>query len=326
MILALAGGVGGAKLATGFVRVLSPAELTIVVNTADDFDHLGLHISPDLDTMMYNLAGIHNPETGWGIAGETWGFMQALKVLGGETWFQLGDRDLATHIERTRRLKAGESLSAITQFFCRQLGIQHRVVPMSEDPVRTIMNTDRGPLAFQNYFVRLRCEPVVNRIEYDGADRARLSAGFEAALNDGQLRGIVICPSNPFLSIAPILAISGLRAKLRSRGVPIIAVSPIVGGQAIKGPAAKLFRELGCEPSAVEVARYYRGVVDAVVIDEVDHSLAPSITDLGIEPIVTHTIMHNQSDRERLAREVIDLSNSLGSGLAGGAGSAPRKV
>ncbi len=310
MILALAGGVGGAKLATGFARVLPPSELTVVVNTADDFDHLGLHISPDLDTVMYSLAGIHNPETGWGIAGETWNFMQALKGLGGETWFALGDRDLATHVERTRRLKAGENLSAITLSFCRRLGIQHKVVPMSDDPVRTVLQTDRGQLAFQDYFVRFRCEPVVHGIEYDGAGRARLSAGFEAALNQGQLQCVVICPSNPFLSIAPILAIAGLREKLRSTLVPIVAVSPIVGGHAIKGPAAKLFKELGQEPSSLEVARFYRGLVDVLVIDEADRPLAPSIGDLGIEPMVTHTVMRQPADRERLAREVIDVSQT----------------
>ncbi len=311
MILALAGGVGGAKLVSGLARVLPPNELCVVVNTGDDFEHLGLHISPDLDTLMYNLAGIHNPEAGWGIAGETWNFMHALEVLGGDVWFRLGDRDLATHTERTRRLKAGESLSSITQSFCRRLGIEHNVVPMSDDPVRTIVHTDRGALAFQDYFVRLRCEPVVHRIEYDGADYARLSAGFEAALADGQLQGVVICPSNPFLSVAPILAISGLKEKLRSGGVPIVAVSPIVGGQALKGPAAKLFTELGHEPSAFEVARYYQGVVEALVIDEVDCSLALSIGGLGIEPIVTHTIMRHPSDQERLAREVIELIDPL---------------
>jgi LPPG:FO 2-phospho-L-lactate transferase len=314
VILALAGGVGGAKRATGLARVLPPSELTVVVNTADDFEHLGLLISPDLDTVMYNLAGIHNPELGWGIAGETWNFMQALKALGGETWFQLGDRDLATHTERTRRLKAGESLSAVTQSLCERLGVQHRVVPMSDDPVRTIVHTDRGVLAFQDYFVRLRCEPVVNRIEYEGADRAQMSAGFEAALNDDQLKCVVICPSNPFLSIGPMLALAGAQEKLRSRGVPIVAVSPIVGGQAVKGPAAKIFKELGREASATEVARFYLGLVDSLILDETDRNASSAIAELGIDPVITNSVMRSLADKERLAREVTEKSFTRAAG------------
>ena len=191
-----------------------------------------------------------------------------------------------------------------------RLGVRHRVVPMSEEPVRTIVHTDRGVLAFQDYFVRLRCEPVVNRIEYEGADRAQMSARFEAALNDDHLQCVVICPSNPFLSIAPMLATGGAREKLRSRGVPIIAVSPIVGGHAIKGPAAKIFKELGREASVTEVARFYRGLVDSLVVDEADRTMSSAIAELGIEPVVTHTIMRNQEDRERVAREVIELNRS----------------
>ncbi|MSQ59157.1 MAG: 2-phospho-L-lactate transferase [Betaproteobacteria bacterium] len=305
MILALAGGVGGAKLATGLARALPPSELMIVVNTADDFEHLGLHISPDLDTVMYNLAGVHDPELGWGIANETWNFMAALKMLGGETWFQLGDRDLATHLERTRRLKAGEGLTSVTQALHRSLGVQHAIVPMSDDSVRTIVHTESGRLAFQDYFVRLKCEPAVKRIEYEGAARARPSAAFSATLGDERLRGIVICPSNPFLSVAPILAIPGVREKLQSRQVPVIAVSPIVGGRAIKGPAAKLFQELGKEASVTEVARFYRGLVDKLAIDEVDRPSMSAIRDLGIEPVVARTVMSSDADKELLAREVV---------------------
>ncbi len=315
MFLALAGGVGGAKLATGLANILPGADLTVVVNTGDDFEHLGLHISPDIDTVMYNLAGIHNRATGWGVQGETWHFMRALKALGGETWFQLGDRDLATHVERTRRLKSGESLSAITSDFCRALGIPCSVVPMSDDRVRTIVHTDRGALAFQDYFVRLRCEPRVLRIECEGAERARMSAGLEAALNHTRLQAVVICPSNPFLSVAPILAISAVRASLRSRGVPVIAVSPIVGGQAVKGPAGKILKELGQEVSCIGIARYYQGMIDTLVIDDADRSLAPSIDALGIEPVITDTIMRETSDKERLAKLIMALASKKSSAV-----------
>lgn len=307
MILALAGGVGGAKLATGLARVLPDDSLTVIVNTGDDFEHLGLHISPDLDTVMYNLAGRHNPETGWGVAGETWRFMQALRDLGGEDWFLLGDSDLATHVERTRRLRAGESLSAITHAFCAASGIRQRVAPMSDDAVRTIVLTDQGRLAFQDYFVRLRCAPAVRHIEYAGAASAGMSPEFRAALGNPLLRAIVICPSNPFLSVAPILALPEVSEMLRAAGVPIMAVSPIVGGKAIKGPAAKLFQELGWTPSAAAVARHYQGVIDTLILDVVDAPLAVEIEALGIRPVVCDTVMHTEADKDRLARDIVAL-------------------
>jgi LPPG:FO 2-phospho-L-lactate transferase len=292
VILALAGGVGGAKLAAGLQRVLG-AKLTVVVNTGDDFEHLGLSISPDLDTVMYTLAGINNRDTGWGLAGETWSFMEMLEKLDGETWFRLGDHDLAVHVQRSRRLAAGESLSSVTAGLCKQLGVQARVVPMSDQPVRTLVQTDSGELTFQDYFVRLRCEPVLRGLRFAGASSAALSSGFAQALADPSLEGIVLCPSNPYLSIGPILAVADIEARLRSRRVPAVAVSPIIGGQALKGPAAKIMRELGQAPSALDVARAYRGLIDGFVLDREDAALAHEIEKEGLRAFTTDTIMRD---------------------------------
>src|SRR5215218_470686 len=269
-ILALAGGVGGAKLAFGLATVLPSDALTVAVNTADDFEHLGFSISPDLDTVMYTLAGIANPETGWGRQGESWTVMEALGALGGETWFRLGDKDLATHIERTRRLRAGESLSSVMQDLAVRLGVKPTMMPMSDDPVRTMVSTDHGELAFQDWFVRLQCKPAVRSVRFAGADTARPHA---ALLDLAGLRGIVVCPSNPFVSVAPILALPGVRAALARANVPRVAVTPIVGGQAIKGPAAKMLAELGHDVSALGVARYYREWVDGFLLDAQDAAL-----------------------------------------------------
>jgi LPPG:FO 2-phospho-L-lactate transferase len=304
VIVALAGGVGGAKLAAGLARVLPPEDLVIAVNTGDDFEHLGLHVSPDLDTVMYTLAGIANPETGWGRADETWAFMEALARLGGPTWFRLGDRDLATNVERTRRLRAGETLSEVTRDLCARLGVMHAVVPMSDEPVRTVVHTDRGALEFQHYFVRDRCEPRVERIEYRGAAAARPSPALREALGRRDLAGIVLCPSNPYLSVAPILAVPGVREAIAGRAV---AVSPIIAGRAVKGPAAKIMQELGIAPSALEVARYYRGIVRVLVIDRADSGLAASIEAVGIRPVLEDTLMAGDADRERLARACVAI-------------------
>jgi LPPG:FO 2-phospho-L-lactate transferase len=306
MIVALAGGVGGAKLAVGLAEVLPPDALMIAVNTGDDFVHLGVHICPDLDTVMYTLAGINDPVQGWGIVDETWNFMQALERLGGDTWFRLGDRDLATHIERTSRLSAGHSLTVITEQLCARLGVAHHVVPMSDDPVRTIVHTTGGALAFQDYFVRLRAEPAVAHIEYRGADQAKLSPALHAALASPALEGIVVCPSNPYLSIAPILAVPGMRSALEGRRVPVIAVSPIVAGRALKGPAAKMMRELGEEPSSLTVARFYRGVIDALVMDNSDESLVVPIRALGQRAVLTQTVMRDRDSRIALAGVVVE--------------------
>ncbi len=308
MILALAGGVGGARLADGLAAVLPPGELTVVVNTGDDFEHLGLHVSPDLDTVMYTLAGLNDEVQGWGLAGETWNFLAAVERLGGETWFRLGDRDLATHVERTRRLKA-ETLSAITADFCTRLGIAQRIVPMSDDPVRTMVDSDEGRLAFQDYFVRRRCAPVVSGLHFEGAAMARPSPGFAGALAAPDLSAIIICPSNPLLSILPILELPGMRALLAARRVPLIAVSPIVGGRAIKGPAAKIMAELDLAVSPAGIADFYGPLLDGLVIDAVDKDDAPTIT--GPSTFVTDTIMRDGDTRRRLAEEVLLFADRL---------------
>ncbi len=301
-VVALAGGVGGAKLAHGLAQVLAPEALTIAVNTGDDFEHLGLHISPDLDTVMYTLAGLADRERGWGLADETWNFMAALERLGGPAWFRLGDRDLATHVERTARLHNSATLSEVTCAIAGRLGIPHEILPMSDDPVRTFVQTDDGVLEFQHYFVREQCRPRVRALEYRGAERARPGAALLRALREAT--GVLVCPSNPYLSIAPILAIPGLKEALRAAR-PVVAVSPIIGGQALKGPAAKIMRELGVEPSALEVARFYRGLVDALVIDRTDATLAPAIEALGMRAVVADTVMRSDADRARLARECL---------------------
>ena len=254
-VVALSGGVGGAKLALGLSRIMPPERLMVVANTGDDFEHLGLSISPDLDTMLYVLAGLDNPETGWGRRGETWTFMAALEALGGETWFRLGDGDLATHVERTRRLEAGETLSAIMADFARRLGIGARIVPMSDDPVRTRLDTGEGWLDLQDYFVRRRAEPAVRAVEFAGAATARPQPDILAALADPELRAVVICPSNPLISIGPILALPALRQALAACAAPVIAVTPLIAGRAVKGPTAKMMRELGLGATDAAVAR-----------------------------------------------------------------------
>ncbi|UCH49549.1 MAG: 2-phospho-L-lactate transferase [Betaproteobacteria bacterium] len=305
MILALAGGVGGARLAHGLAQVLDPAELMIAVNTGDDFVHLGLYVAPDIDTVMYTLAGINDPQRGWGVADETWHFMEQLAKLGGETWFQLGDRDLATNVERTRRLTQGQKLSEVTRQLCLSLGVKHSVVPMSDERVRTRVDTDQGQLDFQDYFVRRRAEPKVRGFEYVGANQAQMSAALRDCLSDPALRAVIICPSNPYLSVAPILSIPGVRNAIANAAVPRLAISPIVGGQALKGPAAKIMRELGRESSVVEVARFYRGLIDALVIDGADASLSDEIALTGITPLVTSTVMRDANDRRQLAENVV---------------------
>jgi LPPG:FO 2-phospho-L-lactate transferase len=311
MILALAGGVGGAKLVSGLAAQLPPDRLLVVVNTGDDFVHLGLHISPDLDTVMYWLAGRSDTDRGWGLAGETWNFMAAFEALHGPTWFKLGDRDLATHIERTRRLAAGETLSGVTHYLCRRLGIMHQVAPMTDERVRTIVHTVDGPLEFQHYFVRLHCEPQVTGLEFNGAADAQPTPAFEAALSRDDLDAIVICPSNPLLSIQPVLELRGVSPRMRVHRAPTIAVSPIVAGHAIKGPAAKIFRELGREASALGIAQFYGELIDGLVIDERDRDLKPPIESLGIRVCVTGTVMKRAADRARLAQAVMDLAATL---------------
>lgn len=306
LVVALSGGVGGAKLALGLGRVLPPEELLVVANTGDDFEHLGLHVSPDLDTLMYALAGLDNPETGWGRRDETWHFMESLGALGGETWFRLGDRDLATHVERTRRLRQGETLSAVAEEFCRRLGIGPRLLPMSDDPVRTRVRTDEGWLDFQDWFVRRQCRPAVRALEFAGAAAARPQAELLRALRGDGLRAVVVCPSNPLISIGPILAVPGLREAIAGCGAPVVAVSPIVGGEAVKGPTARMLRELGTEPSAAAVARLYGGLLQGYVMEEGDEGMG-----IAVPVFRTRTLMRTPEDREALARAVLAAADAL---------------
>ena len=313
-ILALAGGVGGAKRAHGLAQILPPEDLTIVVNTGDDFEHLGLSISPDLDTVCYTLAGLANPETGWGRAGETWNAMTNLKRLGAPDWFNLGDSDFATHIERTRRIKAGQSLSQVTRDFCKAWGVQHTILPMSDDPVRTMVDTDEGELPFQEYFVHRHCEPRVRSFRFDGLSTASPAPGVREALESAD--AIVICPSNPWVSIDPILAILALtppsaplpRSSGEGPGVRAVAVSPIIGGQAVKGPAAKMFSELGIEPSIQAVAHHYENLLNGIVVDSLDSNLAKQIR---IPTLVTNTLMRSNADRARLAQETLQFIGNI---------------
>ena len=304
--LALSGGVGGAKLALGLSQCLPPDQLTIIANTADDFEHLGLHISPDLDSVMYALAGIDDPERGWGLADETWEFMRALETLGGETWFRLGDKDLAAHVLRSQKLRAGHSLSDATRLLCRRLGVSHPLLPMSDDLVRTIVQTDEGLLPFQHYFVRRQCEPRVTGFEFRHIDAARPRADFMQALADPGLAGIVICPSNPYVSIDPIIHLQGVRTAIIESLAPVIAVSPIVAGQALKGPAAKMMAELGRPVSALSVAEYYRDLVDVFVLDHRDAELGEQIEALGMRVVVADTVMKSRDDKVSLAHQVIE--------------------
>lgn len=303
-IVALAGGVGGAKLAYGLAQHLQPDDLTIIVNTGDDLEHYGLYICPDLDTVCYTLAGLANPDTGWGRVNETWNVIQNATKLGGPGWFNLGDQDLGTHLERTRRLKAGQCLSDVTRDFCKAWGIQHTILPMSDSPVRTIVNTDEGELAFQEYFVHRRCEPRVKGFRFDGADKAEPAYGVKEALQSAD--AVIICPSNPWVSIDPILKVIPKIEK------PVFAVSPIIGGETVKGPAAKMYRELGIEPSALAVARHYHGLATGFVLDEVDKQLEGEIMDLGIKTLVTKTLMKSHDNKSQLALEILGfIGNEL---------------
>ncbi len=307
-IAALAGGVGGAKLAQGLAQILSPQQLTIIVNTADDFTHLGLSISPDLDTVCYTLAGIANPHTGWGRANETWQAFDSLAELGGQTWFRLGDRDLGTHLTRSHRLRKGEKLSVITQDFCRAWGVQHPVLPMSDDRVQTIVQTaENGDLAFQEYFVHQRCEPRVCGFRFAGIEKARPAQGVLEAIN--QADAVVICPSNPWVSIAPILAVTGIRSTCETK--PLVAVSPIIGGKAVKGPAAKMYAELGIRPSALAVAQHYGTLLNGFVFDTVDAEQETAIRKTGIKTKTTDSIMKDAKGRRRLAKDVLDFTETL---------------
>ncbi len=304
-VVALAGGVGGAKLAYGLYQIVPPEKLTVIVNTADDFEHLGLHISPDLDTVMYTLAGVANPATGWGVKDESWGMMAALARYGGPTWFQLGDRDLATHLLRSQWLREKYPYNWVTAELCRRLGVRCTLLPMSEQPVRTMVMTAQGELAFQEYFVHQQCQPVVKSIRFAGVEAAQPSREVAGALRNADM--IIFCPSNPFVSLDPILALPNLRRIIAASRAPKIGVSPIVGGAALKGPAAKMMNELGLDVSPLGVAQHLREVLTHFVIDHTDEAYQESITNLGLRTLVTATVMRNEAERVRLAREVVEF-------------------
>lgn len=301
-VVALAGGVGGAKLVYGLARVLPAGQLTVVGNVADDFTLYGLHISPDLDTVMYTLAGLANPETGWGVAGDSWQMLDMLVRYGEEGWFRLGDRDMATHLLRTHWLAQGVSLTEVTSRLARALGVQQRLLPVTDDPLATMVETvEYGTLAFQEYFVRHRWQPVVRRVWFEGAETARMTSAVAGALAGADL--IVICPSNPVLSIAPILAVQGVREALQKRAGCCVAVSPFIGGRAVKGPAAKLMPELGLDISVKGLWRFYEGLIDGLVVDVAD---APQM--VGVEKTIlqAYTLMKTDEDKVRLAHEILD--------------------
>jgi LPPG:FO 2-phospho-L-lactate transferase len=307
-VLLLSGGVGGAKLAGGLAQLLGPAELTIVVNTADDFHHLGLAISPDLDSVCYMLAGLADEQRGWGRKDETWSCMDSLGAIGGATWFRLGDHDLALHLRRSQLLAAGSRLSEATATLSAAMGIRHQIVPMTDDAVGTIIETAEGDLAFQDYFVRQQCAPVATACRYDGIARAAASGAFLSALRAPDLAGIVIAPSNPFLSIEPILALHGVKDLIRAAGVPVIAVSPLIGGKALKGPAAKLMTELGYASDSDGLAEYYAGVADALVVAAGD---LPRAAHPSVRAIAGDILMADAEGRRRVAALCLEILQQL---------------
>lgn len=311
-VCALAGGVGGAKLAAGLQDALAPGNLAVIVNTADDFDLWGLHICPDLDTVMYTLADFANPETGWGVRDESFTVLSMLDRYGEDTWFKLGDRDLATHILRTSELQAGKRLTEITVRLSSALGVQSPILPMCDDPVSTMLKTPDGMLEFQEYFVRRGQRDEVLGVEVRGVEKARPTKAVLGTM--ARADAIVFCPSNPIVSIGPILAVPGMREALAGSPAPKVAVSPIVGGRALKGPADKMLKSLGHRASATGVAGIYRGVVDGMVIDRADEEEKPEIENFGMNVLVTNTVMHNDEDRARLGRGVLEFCAALGAG------------
>jgi LPPG:FO 2-phospho-L-lactate transferase len=310
-VVLLAGGVGGARLAVGLVGILPPSSLTIIVNTGDDFEHWGLHISPDLDTVMYNLAGIANSETGWGLAGDTFQSLEMMARYAGPDWFRLGDRDLATSLVRTMRLGQGQSLTEVTLALSTRLGVMHPILPMSDQPVRTILDTDRGELAMQEYFVRERWQPAVRSVRYAGAEAAHPTEQVSAALDAAT--AIILGPSNPYLSIDPILAVPGIRERIVRSRAPCVALSPIIGGRAVKGPAAKMMAELGQEVSSFGVAKHYAGILKGIMLDTIDRDVCPSIEALDIRAVTRHTLMETPGDKIRLAGELLEWTQEFDS-------------
>lgn len=309
-ILALSGGVGGARLCTGLADVLAPERLHIACNVADDFQHLGLTICPDIDTVLYNLSGRNDPAQGWGVEGETWRVLEALGELDAPTWFRLGDRDLATHLLRAGRLAEGASLSEVTADLSRRMGIRARLYPVTNQPLSTRVDTDQGELAFQEYFVARQCQPVVRGFRFAGLAQARLLPDLAALLRTDALGGVIICPSNPFVSVDPILLVEDFWQCLRDTGVPVLAVSPIIGGRAVKGPAGKMLAELGLPVTALGVTQWYAqrypGLLSGFVLDREDAALAGEIEALGMRALVVPTLMRSREDKQALARACLD--------------------
>jgi len=308
----LSGGVGGAKLVLGLSHLLEPDDFVVIANTGDDFRHLGLKICPDIDTLIYTLANLVDEERGWGLKNETWNFLKSLKRIGGEDWFNLGDSDLAIHIERTRRLAAGETLSVITKDLLTSVGVKYTVLPMTDSTVSTIVETLDGPLAFQHYFVRDRCLPSVRSFHFDGIEKATPNPLIIKQLKNNAYSSVLIAPSNPFVSIDPILSVPTLKKSLLSVKGPRVAVSPIIGGKAIKGPAAKMMNELGVPVNALSIANHYRGFIDGIIIDEIDKDLSTEIEDTGAQVLVTNTVMNSLKDKISLANECMKFIGSFG--------------
>ena len=307
MITVLAGGVGAARFLRGLIDVVDPATVTVIGNTADDDEFWGLHVSPDLDTVVYTLADAVDPETGWGLAGDSYACLEQAALMGEESWFRLGDADLVTHAQRTMLLRQGRTLSEATEAIARGYGLACRLLPMSDDRVRTTVSTDGGELSFQEYFVRRQWQDEVRGLHFQGIEEARPAPGVLEAIADGEV--VIVAPSNPLVSIGPILAVPGVREALRDTAAPVVAVSPIVGGRALKGPADRMLASLGHEASAVGVARLYADFLNTLVLDRQDEALAPEVESLGVRAVVTETIMRDAASRRALAEATLKAAS-----------------
>ena len=303
----LSGGVGGAKLVLGLSQVLNNDDFMTIVNTGDDFVHLGLKICPDIDTIIYTLAELVDQERGWGLKDESWNFLEKTKLLGGESWFNLGDKDLATHVHRTQRLAKGEDLTSITKNLASSFGVEAKIVPMTNDLVSTVVETREGDLAFQHYFVRDRCLPIVKRFRFEGIKSSVINPSIKEYGEENNKSAVLLAPSNPFVSIDPIIGVPGMTEELVKMKGPKIAISPIINSKAIKGPAAKMMQELGIPSTSIEVTNHYKGLIDAVVIDHADAALSEKIEDMGIKVFVTNTVMHSLKEKITLANECLNF-------------------
>jgi LPPG:FO 2-phospho-L-lactate transferase len=310
-IIALTGGIGGAKLALGLVKSDNPHKLTFVVNTGDDFNHLGMHISPDIDTLVYTLSGQNNSETGWGRKDESWDFMTELKKLGGEDWFNLGDKDLALHHFRTASLNCGLTLTQVTEIIKNKFDIACQILPMCDQPVMTMVDSDMGRLPFQHYFVKHQCKPSVAAITFEGAQNACLGLNCATAFKQEDLELIIICPSNPYLSVDPILSVPGMLSTIRASSAPVIVISPIVGDKAIKGPTAKIMSDLAIPVDVLSIAKHYKDIADGIIIDSQDHDLTDEVSGLIPDVMTTNIIMHTLQDRIDLANTTLEFARSI---------------